>query len=140
MADEPLEILVRDIILCFSVVLELLDLFHGILAQKIVTIQPVEKHAQIAYVIVDGGDGHRCAEIAAALRIIGFLLLAADWVLYILDILDIIVYNRTAERLLCAVYCFGFGFAELFGKKGIWYTITAYSIFRCLLHWLLYFL
>ena len=68
------------------------------------------------------------------------LLLAADWTLVILDVLGVLAYNRGAENLLRAAFFFGFGFANCLGKRKIWYVLAVYSVFRCLLNCVFYFL
>ena len=72
--------------------------------------------------------------------VVSLVLVAADWTLFILDVLGVLSYNRSAEVLLRAAFCFGFGFASFVGKKVLWYAISAYSIFQYLLHRILSFL
>ena len=58
---------------CLTVVLQLPNLSHGIFADNIVPFQPVEKHSDVANIIVDRGDSDRLAVVPAAVWIVLFL-------------------------------------------------------------------
>ena len=48
--------------------------------------------------------------------------------------LGVLENTRMIEWSLCAMFGLGFGFVNFAKKKGIWYFISAYSVFRILLH------
>ena len=45
-------------------------IFEKILNHGVVPFEPIEKHTQIADVIVDGGNADRLSEISASLRVV----------------------------------------------------------------------
>ena len=74
------------------------------------------------------------SNLQKTILVVSLILLVADLTLFILDVLGVLSYNRSAELLLRAAFCFGFGFVKLAGTKGIWYIFSACGFFQCLLY------
>ena len=70
LTEQLSQIIVGEEYLRLSIALQLANLSHGILLDHIVPFEPVEKHTQIADVIVDGGNADRFSEISASLRVV----------------------------------------------------------------------
>ena len=70
LTEQLSQIFVGKEYLRLSIVLQLANLSHGILLDHIVPFEPIEKHTQIADVIVDGGNTNRFSEVSASLRVV----------------------------------------------------------------------
>lgn len=73
-----------------------------------------------------------------AVRVVSLLCVIAYCTVSILSFeLDVLKNTRTVECLLCAVFCFGFGFINSGNKRVGWYLFSAFAFLLFLMHWII---